>query len=68
MNPKQIVYRYEGDPATDDPVEDLDGRIPVPQKAQVITRKEHSWRVVQVNIEHIPPAIPVYRVFLTKAS
>lgn len=69
MNSRQFVYRYDGDPKTDEVVPDLEGQVPVPQKGNVIKRKGKTWKVVDVHTEQLltnPPAIPVYRVFLMK--
>jgi len=68
MKVKQFVYRYEGDPKTDEVVQDLEGDTPVPQKGAVIPRKGTTWTVVEVLTSHNPPAIPVYRVFLAKGA
>ena len=35
---KQIVYRFNADPSTDEIVEDLEGQITVPQKGGLIKR------------------------------
>lgn len=66
---KQLVYRYEGDPKSEETEEDLEGDAAVPSKDAVIARKGKRWRVVAVNKEQLlarPPAIPVYRIFLTE--
>lgn len=68
MNARQFVYRYEGDPKTDEVEQDLDGDTPVPQKGAVITRRGTTWTVFEVLTFSSPPAIPVYRVFLTKGN
>ena len=68
---RQFVYRYEGDPKSEEEVADLDGEIQIPKKDDVIERSGKNWKVVHVNTEQLlsnPPAIPVYRVFLTKAN
>jgi hypothetical protein len=62
------VYRYNGDAATDEVIQDLDGELRVPQKGEFIVRKGVRWKVVQVTIEQtvsVPRNVPVYRVFLT---
>ena len=65
---KQIVFRYNGDPATEEIDLDMDGEKSVPEKGSVIERKGKRWRVVQVNTETSagePFQAPIHRVFLT---
>lgn len=65
---KQIVFRYNGEPASDEVEVDLGGDIRIPQKGDVIERKGKRWKVVQVNTEtslNAKGPIPVVRVFLT---
>ena len=65
---KQIVYRYNGDPKSDEVEHDLDGEVIVPQRDQIVIRNGKHWRVVQVNIEttvSAPRAIPIVHIFLT---
>lgn len=65
---KQIVFRYNGDPATEEVVQDLDGEETVPVKGMVIPRKGKQWKVVMVTAEQnitTPRAVPVHRVYLT---
>jgi hypothetical protein len=68
---RQFVYRYEGDPKSEETEQDLLGLIPVPEKDDVIERNGKKWKVVAVNTEQLlsnPPAIPVHRIFLTKSD
>jgi hypothetical protein len=68
---KQIVYRYEGDPKSEETVVDLDDEIEIPQKDGVIEQNGKRWKVAKVNKEQLythPPALPVYRVYLAKAD
>ena len=68
---KQFVYRYDGDAKSEEVEQDLLDEIPVPEKDQTISRKGKNWKVVAVMTEQLlsnPPAIPVHRVFLTKAD
>jgi hypothetical protein len=65
---KQIVFRYNGDPTTEESVLDMDGDKSVPEQGSFIDRKGERWKVVQVNVEISmtePFAVPIYRVFLT---
>jgi hypothetical protein len=65
---KQIVFRYNGDPATEEIDLDMDGDKSVPEKGSVIERKGKRWKVIQVNTETSasePFQAPIHRVFLT---
>ena len=65
---KQIVFRYHGDPTTEESDLDMDGDKSVPKQGSVIERRGERWKVVRVNIEtsaEEPFAVPIYRVFLT---
>jgi hypothetical protein len=67
--PKTIVFRYDGDPNSEEEISDLDGDIETPQKGQVITRKGARWKVVHVITElGTAGQIPIIRAFLTKQS
>jgi hypothetical protein len=61
---KQIVYRYNGDPITDEIVQDLEGEITVPEKGGLIKRTQKRWKVVNV-FKTVGKGIPIYTVFLT---
>jgi hypothetical protein len=65
---KQIVFRYNGDPATEEIDLDMDGDKSVPEQGSFIERKGEQWKVVQVNVEanvSEPFQAPIHRVFLT---
>ena len=65
---KQIVFRYNGDPATEESDLDMDGDKAVPKKGSLIDRRGERWKVVQVNVERSsaePFVVPTYRIFLT---
>ena len=65
---KQIVFRYNGDPTTEESDLDMDGDKSVPEPGTLIERRGERWKVVRVNIEtsaEEPFAVPIYRVFLT---
>ena len=65
---KQIVFRYNGDPTTEEIDLDMDGDKPVPEQGSFIERKGERWKVVQVNEEASvtePFAAHIHRVFLT---
>jgi hypothetical protein len=68
---KQIVFRYNGDPSTEESDLDMDGDKSVPEQGSVIERRGVRWKVVQVNMERSteePFAVPIYRVFLADES
>jgi hypothetical protein len=65
---KQMVFRYNGDPTTEESDLDMDGDKSAPEQGSFIDRKGERWKVVQVNIERSaeePFAVPIYRIFLT---
>ena len=65
---KQIVFRYNGDPTTEETDLDMDGDKSVPEPGSFIDRRGERWKVVQVNMERSveePFAVPIYRVLLT---
>jgi hypothetical protein len=65
---KQIVFRYNGDPTTEEIDLDMDGDKSVPQQGSFVERKGQRWQVVQVNVETNvtePFEVPIHRIFLT---
>jgi hypothetical protein len=42
--PKQIIFRYNGDPATEEHVADLEGEETIPAQGAVVERKENTGR------------------------
>jgi hypothetical protein len=65
---KQIVFRYNGDPATEEIDLDMDGDKSVPAQGSFIERKGERWKVVHVDAERNavePFEVPTYRIFLT---
>jgi hypothetical protein len=65
---KQIVFRYNGDPTTEEIDVDMDGDKSVPEQGSFIERKGERWKVVQVNVESSvsePFQASIHRVFLT---
>ena len=65
---KQIVFRYNGDPTTEEIDLDMDGDKSAPEQGSLIERKGERWKVVQVTFERSitePFEVPIYRVFLT---
>jgi hypothetical protein len=68
---KQMVFRYNGDPITEESDLDMDGDKSVPKQGSVIERRGGRWKVVQVNMERSaeePFAVPTYRIFLANES
>ena len=64
---KTIVFRYDGDPNSEEEISDLDGEIETPQKDQVINRKGARWKVVHVITElGMAGQLPIVRAFLVK--
>ena len=62
---KQIVFRYNGDPTTEESDLDMDGDKSVPKQGSLIERRGERWKVIQVNMEisaEEPFAVPIYRV------
>ena len=65
---KQIVFRYNADPTTEESDLDMDGDKSVPEQGSFIDRRGERWKVVQVSMEtsaEEPFAVPIYRVSLT---
>jgi hypothetical protein len=65
---KQIIFRYNGDPVTEEIDLDMDGDKTVPKQGSFVDRKGKRWKVVQVNVERSatePFVVPTFRVFLT---
>jgi hypothetical protein len=65
---KQIVFRYNDDPTTEEIDLDMDGDKSAPEQGSVIERRGERWKVLRVNVETNtaePFEVPVHRVFLT---
>ena len=65
---KQIIYRYNDDPTTEEIDLDMDDEKAVPKEGSSIERKGERWRVVKIHVatnEAEPFEAPVHRVFLT---
>lgn len=66
---KQIVFRYNGDPSTEEIDLDMDGDKSVPKQGSFVERKGERWKVVQVSVEKNaaePFEVPIYRVLLDR--
>jgi hypothetical protein len=69
--PTEIVYRYNGDPASEEMELHASLGVTLPHAHSVIVRKGKAWQVSKV--EMVPcvselTRIPVYRIFLTDAQ
>jgi hypothetical protein len=65
---KQIVFRYNADPTTDESDLDMDGDKSVPEPGSFVDRRGERWKVAQVSMETSmaePFAVPIYGVSLT---
>ncbi len=63
---KQIVYRYNGDTASEEVEQDPQGEIVVPQLNGIIHRHNKPWKVIYVVTESCADGrMPVVRIFLT---
>jgi hypothetical protein len=65
---KQMVFRYNGDPPTEESDLDMDGDKSVPEPGSFIDGRDERWKVAQVSMEtsaEEPFAVPIYRVSLT---
>ena len=65
---KQIVFRYNADPTTEESDLDMEGDKSVPEPGSFIDRRGERWKVAQVSMETSmaePFAVPIYRVSLT---
>lgn len=65
---KQILYRYSGDPHSDETIIDRNGEIPIPVKHEVLKRHSKKWKVVAVEtLDSVagPKTVPTYLVYLT---
>ncbi len=65
---KQIVFRYNGDPASEEIDLDMDGDKSVAAPGSFVVRKGERWKVAQVDAERNtagPFEVPTYRIFLT---
>jgi hypothetical protein len=66
---KQIVFRYNGDPATEEIDLGMDGEKSVPEQGSFIERRGKRWRVLQVSVETSvtePFEVPIHRTSLTR--
>jgi len=66
---KQVVYRRNGDPRTDEVVLDRTGAMPFRRVGELITLHGRRWKVNVVrddlSMSRSAPSISIHRVFLT---
>jgi hypothetical protein len=68
---KQIVYRYNGDPNTQQTISDLHGSMLPHLVGSIVNRDGKQWRVVSIHEEldiKGPLSVPIHHVFLTDAA
>jgi hypothetical protein len=66
---KQIIFRYNDDPTTEEIDLDMDGDKSIPEQGVLIERKGQRWKVQRVSVETNttePFEVPVHRVFLIR--
>jgi hypothetical protein len=65
---KQIVFRDNGDPTTEESDLDMDGDKSVPEQGTLIEPRGERWKAVGSTLRQVqksPSRSPFYRVFLT---
>ena len=60
---KDLIYRFNGDPSTDDYETDLSGDSAVPEVGDIVQRRGREWRVVDVSVDYAR-AVVLYTIFL----
>jgi hypothetical protein len=60
IGPKELIYRYDGDPDCEEVLMDSTGTIPIPAADDIIMRKGRTWKVAYAHVEgavnevHVP--------------
>jgi hypothetical protein len=69
MAVKQLIYQYDADPNTEEPLVDFDDSIPVPKEGERIDRNGRTWRVEKVVKSEVirPKRFDLYRIYLIEA-
>ena len=66
---KQMIYRYNGDPSSDEFVSDTTGRMPLSWIGEMLHRKGKDWRVAFIHYDldmvGSARAVAIHRIFLT---
>lgn len=63
-SPKQFVYRYNGDPDSEESLMDAQGSILIPKAAETVIRKGKEWKVAYAGVQRPRGHMPVVSVFL----
>ncbi len=62
---RQIVFRYNGDPHSEETEQDLDGDFPLPNAGDLMERNGKKWKVIKVDeTRGSKTEWPVYRIYL----
>ena len=67
----RIIFRYDGDPSTEETVHDLDALDSTLKPESIIQRNGRSWKVIKVQVERAIDASsepPIWRVHLSSFS
>jgi len=67
----QVVYCYNDDPNTEEPLFGDNNEIRIPNEGDVIERKGKSWKVTKIDkilSVGVPKPPDVYRIFLAEAE
>ena len=65
---QHVIYRYNGDPNTEDKVKNPAPKVFLPRPGAVIERRGKQWKVVATNEDFVieeQKAIPILRIFLS---
>jgi hypothetical protein len=66
---KQMIYRYNGDPSSDEVVSDRTGRMPLCWVGEMLRRNGKEWLVACIRYDldmvRSARAVPIHRIFLT---
>ena len=68
---KQIIYRYNGDPSTEQTISDRAGAMLTPSVGAIVNRNGEEWCVVSIHHDldlKGPMAVPTHHVFRTHAA
>lgn len=66
VDPKQFVYRYNGDVSSEEIEVDSGGELPIPRAGEFVIRNGKQWRIVHRIIEPAADGMPAsVRIFLT---
>jgi len=68
LGPKEVIYRYDGNPDNEEILIDIAGTIPIPAAEDVIMRRGRTWKVAYADVERAANDghVPVVSVFLVE--